>query len=128
MKITEVGFYRDIEGNKIEITHIKEGFAFGIYRGEYCIPYIFNTDTGCDIGDGDAADLSEKWQDPKPPVVFEGWLNVFFDVHGDGELLFAQPRKTKELAKNSGPSAIDCLHIRYDSSKPLKERIEIIGE
>ncbi len=62
------------------------------------------------------------WEKPKPPKIVEGWLNVYPNsgLHG---------HSTKESANHmADKSRLDCLHIRYDGRKPLKQRITIIED
>lgn len=120
MIITELGFYKTRGGDKVEVVAIRDNIAV-VFTQDNLSYTVYELGSYSAISD--MRDIIEKWQEPKPPVVFEGWINI------NGAKDIRGIYKDKDLADFcESLYRIDCLHIRYDSSKPLKERITVIGE
>lgn len=119
MIITDLGFYKTRGGDKVEVVAIRDQFAI-VHNGDG-LAYTVNITTGTQPFIPSFSHILSEWQEPKPPVVFEGWINIYSNAFGWC--------RTADWARESKlEDCIETLHIRYDSSKPTNEKIQVIGE
>lgn len=95
-------------GHKVELLAIRNSRAI-LYRVKD--GYIERIETVSTIN---------PW---KEGVVLDRWLNIY--PHSKGICSHESVKSAADVAKYSG-DFIETLHVRYDSSLPLKDRIKVI--
>lgn len=114
-----------LEGNDMRIEDLKIGEFYKFFdvkvellsrRGEYVICYDNERHTAHAVKPYSLAPWKEK-------VVIDRWLNIY--PHGTGIHSHDTAKSAMGMAKNSD-EFIETLHVRYDSSKPPKERLVVV--
>lgn len=123
MKLEVGKFYKDREGNKIEVIAIRDERAMTYAVSEKAL-YSYGLDGRfCDADNNDSQyDLIEEWQEP---VVIEGWCNIYKNEEIGHEIGRPYPTKEEAAEVHNGDPAntLVCLHIKIDLSKPEGQRI-----